>query len=62
MGIVFQICHYWDIWKVVNGHSFVLIRQMAPLVSALDVSGSLPKQTEKNRGALANPGLSAKRL
>jgi len=28
-GIVFLICHYWEIRKMVNGHSFVLIRQMA---------------------------------
>ena len=32
-GIVFQICHYWEIRKVVNGHSFMLIRQVAALVS-----------------------------
>jgi len=25
-GIVFRIRHYWEIWKVVNGHSFILIR------------------------------------
>jgi len=31
-GIVFQIRHYWEIRKVVNGHSFILIRQMAVLV------------------------------
>ena len=31
-GIVFRICHYWEILKVVNGHSFILIRQMAALV------------------------------
>jgi len=31
-GIVFWIRHYWEIWKVVNGHSFMLIRQMAALV------------------------------
>jgi len=28
-GIVFRIRHYWEIRKVVNGHSFILIRQMA---------------------------------
>ena len=32
-GIVFRIRHYWEIWEVVNGHSFVLIRHMAALVS-----------------------------
>jgi len=31
-GIVFWILHYWEIRKVVNGHSFILIRQMAALV------------------------------
>jgi len=31
-GIVFQIRHYWEIRKVVNGHSFMLIRQVAALV------------------------------
>jgi len=31
-GIVFQIRHYWEIRKVSNGHSFILIRQMAALV------------------------------
>jgi len=31
-GIVFWICHYWEIWKVVNGHLFILICQMAALV------------------------------
>ena len=31
-GIVFRICHYWEIRKVVNGHSFILIRQVAALV------------------------------
>jgi len=30
--IVFRICHCWEIRKVVNGHSFTLIRQMAALV------------------------------
>ena len=30
--IVFRICHYCEIPKVVNGHSFILIRQMAALV------------------------------
>ena len=30
--IVFRIRHYWEIRKVVNGHSFILIRQMAALV------------------------------
>jgi len=29
-GIVFQICHYWKIRKVVNG--FILIRNIAALV------------------------------
>jgi len=24
-GIVFRICHYWEIQKVVNGHSFIFI-------------------------------------
>ena len=31
-GTVFRIRHYWEIRKVVNGHSFMLIRQMAALV------------------------------
>jgi len=31
-GIVFRIRHYWEIRKVVNGHSFILICQMAALV------------------------------
>jgi len=39
-GIVFQIRHYWEIQKVVNGHksaavsshSFILIRQMVAVV------------------------------
>jgi len=39
-GIVFQIRHYWEVRKVVNGHkstaafshSFILIRQMAAVV------------------------------
>ena len=31
-GIVFRIRHYWEIRKVINGHSFILIRQMAVLV------------------------------
>ena len=31
-GIVFQIRHYWEIWKAVNEHSFILICQMATLV------------------------------
>ena len=31
-GIVFQIRHYWEIRKVVNGHSFILIRHMMVLV------------------------------
>jgi len=31
-GIVFQIRHYWEIWKLINGHSFILICQMATLV------------------------------
>jgi len=31
-GIVFQIRHYWETQKVVNGHSFILIRQIAALV------------------------------
>jgi len=29
---VFRISHYWEIWKVASGHSFILIRQMAALV------------------------------
>jgi len=28
-GIVVRIRHYWKIQKVVNGHSFILIRQTA---------------------------------
>jgi len=31
-GIVYRIRHYWEIRKVVNGHSFILIRQIAALV------------------------------
>jgi len=31
-AIVFRIRHYWEIRKVVNGHSFILIRHMAVLV------------------------------
>jgi len=31
-GIVFRIRHYWEIRKVVNGHSFILIRQKAAMV------------------------------
>jgi len=31
-GIVFRIRHCWEIRKMVNGHSFVLIRQMAARV------------------------------
>ena len=31
-GIVFQIHHCWEIRKLVNRHSFILIRQMAALV------------------------------
>ena len=31
-GIVFQIHSYWEMQKVVNRHSFRLIRQMAALV------------------------------
>jgi len=32
-GLVFRICHYWEVRKVVNnGYSFILIRQMAALV------------------------------
>jgi len=30
--IVFRIRHYCEIRKVINGHSFILIRQMAELV------------------------------
>ena len=30
--IVFRIRHYWEIRKVVNGHSFIMISQMAALV------------------------------
>jgi len=29
---VFRIRHYWEIRKVVNGHSLILIRHMAALV------------------------------
>ena len=32
IGIVFWIGHYWKIRKVVNGYSFILIRQMAALI------------------------------
>jgi len=31
-GIVFRIYHYWEIRKLGNGHSFILIRQTAALV------------------------------
>jgi len=31
-GIVFQIRHCWEVRKVINGHSFILIRHMAALV------------------------------
>jgi len=31
-GVVFQIRHYWEVRKVINEHSFILIRQMAALV------------------------------
>jgi len=31
-GIVFRIRQFWVIRKVVNGHSFILIRQIAALV------------------------------
>jgi len=31
-GIAFPIRHYWEIRKVVNGHSLILIRQMAALI------------------------------
>jgi len=31
-GIVFRIRHYWEIRKVVNGHSFIRICQMAALI------------------------------
>jgi len=31
-GTVFRIRHYCEIRKVVNGHSFILTRQMAALV------------------------------
>jgi len=42
IGIIFLICHYWKMRKVVNGHksaaasshSFILIRQMAAVVIA----------------------------
>jgi len=30
-GIVFRIRHYWEIRKVVNGHSCIPMRQMAAL-------------------------------
>ena len=31
-GIAFPIHHYWEIRKVVNGNSFMLITQMASLI------------------------------
>jgi len=31
-GIVFRIRHYWEIRKLVNGHSCILILQMTALV------------------------------
>jgi len=41
--IVFRIRHYWEIRKVVNGHSFTLIRQMATLVRrSLAEVGTVP--------------------
>ena len=30
-GTVFRIRHYWELQKVVNRHSFILIRQMVTL-------------------------------
>ena len=36
-GIVFRIRHYWGIRKVVNRHSFILIRQ----ISALCLGGGM---------------------
>jgi len=32
IGMVFRIRHYWEIRKVVNGYSFILIHQIAALV------------------------------
>jgi len=31
-GIVFRICHYWEIWKVVNRRSFIMIHRIVALV------------------------------
>jgi len=31
-GIVFRIRRYWEIQKMVNGHSFILIHQIVALV------------------------------
>ena len=30
--VLFRICHYWEIWKVVNRHPFIMIRQIVTLV------------------------------
>ena len=31
-GIVFRIRHYWEIWKVVNKRSFIMIHRIVALV------------------------------
>jgi len=31
-GIVFRIRHYWEIWKVVNRRSFIMIHRIVALV------------------------------
>jgi len=42
-GVVFRIRHDWEMRKVVNGRSFILIRQMAELVRrALAVVCTVP--------------------
>jgi len=38
--IVFRIRHYWEIRKMVNGHSFIPIRQMAELGGSMHCPSS----------------------
>jgi len=48
--IVFRICHYWKIRKVVNRHPFILIRQIAALVGRAleEVCTSCPNASSSN--------------
>jgi len=39
--IVFRVRHYWEIRKVVNGYSFILIRRMAGLVRVTCLGGGM---------------------